>query len=197
MSHLPSRWRCGDVAVALCEVAATDGGGRRCLAELLNRSEGEIRICRDSGRGKPSLAGLPGAVFNMAHCDGFSLIGAGWSGAIGVDLETLRPDLDTWEIAEALFHPAEAAWLRALSPRQRCLGFTALWTIKEAMLKATGRGIAGGLQSPMVDGETLKPFLGEVCRMDLVRPEATVELRRGMIGDRSSVACVVRMCEQP
>ncbi|RMD81739.1 MAG: 4-phosphopantetheinyl transferase family protein, partial [Candidatus Dadabacteria bacterium] len=42
--------------------------------------------------------------------------------------------------------PSEAAWLEQLPPEDRVLGFLHLWTLKEAYVKATGRGLGLGVR---------------------------------------------------
>jgi 4'-phosphopantetheinyl transferase len=65
--------------------------------------------------------------------------------APGIDIERLRNRPHAMEIAARFFHPAEAAALAHIDQAGRSQAFLALWTGKEAVLKATGRGIAFGL----------------------------------------------------
>ena len=52
--------------------------------------------------------------FNLAHADGLALLAVTRGREIGVDLERVRPDLATEEIAHRFFSAAENASLRAL-----------------------------------------------------------------------------------
>ena len=65
---------------------------------------------------------------------------------MGVDVEPVdrRAPLD---IADRYFAPDERAWLFARPEAERPRGFFRLWTMKEAFIKATGKGISQGLQS--------------------------------------------------
>jgi 4'-phosphopantetheinyl transferase len=55
----------------------------------------------------------------------------------GVDIEFERNHISGTEIAERFFCPREVEWLRRVES-----GFTRLWTMKEAIMKAVGLGLA-------------------------------------------------------
>src|SRR3546814_6405959 len=61
----------------------------------------------------------------------------------GIDLERQRPRARALEIAERYFSADEAAALAALPAADRSVAFLELWTAKEAVLKALGRGQNG------------------------------------------------------
>ena len=83
--------------------------------------------------------------FNVSHSQDLALYGVAQSQKIGVDLEYVRTVKDLEHIAERFFCPSEAAILKALSTKEKEKAFFEIWTAKEAYLKATGEGIAGGL----------------------------------------------------
>jgi 4'-phosphopantetheinyl transferase len=62
---------------------------------------------------------------------------------VGIDIE--RAGRARLAVAERYFSAAEAAQLRELPPEAQPRRFVQLWTLKEAYLKATGTGLAGGL----------------------------------------------------
>lgn len=97
--------------------------------------------------GRPHLApAQAGALdFNWSHSGDCALVALARRVAPGVDVERLRPRPRALELAKRYFQPAEAAWLAALPVDQRDEAFLALWTAKEAVLKALGRGLAFGL----------------------------------------------------
>jgi 4'-phosphopantetheinyl transferase len=66
---------------------------------------------------------------------------------IGIDVELLRETVNHQRLATQYFSPAEQNALEALCGEQLVASFFAGWTRKEALLKATGTGIAGGLDS--------------------------------------------------
>jgi 4'-phosphopantetheinyl transferase len=97
--------------------------------------------------GKPLLALNEGALhFNLSHSGELALIAVSASVEVGVDVEHIRPIHDVSRLAERFFTAAEASALAALPEADRNTAFFRMWTRKEALLKATGQGIANGLQ---------------------------------------------------
>jgi 4'-phosphopantetheinyl transferase len=83
--------------------------------------------------------------FNWSHSGGKAVIVVAHGLVPGIDIERIRPRPRSPELAERFFHPDEAAELSALDESVRTHAFLQLWTGKEAVLKALGRGIAFGL----------------------------------------------------
>lgn len=95
-------------------------------------------------RGKPALAhaGLaPGLSFNLAHSGAYAVYAIGNRRQIGVDVEKKRPDLAIDDLAAANFSPQERSVLQELPAEARLGRFFALWTCKEAYVKARGEGL--------------------------------------------------------
>ena len=101
----------------------------------------------DGEYGRPELAEpLPHALlFNWSHSGDMALIAIARSVVPGIDLERRRPRAHAMQLAQRFFHPEEAAALAALPISEQEPAFLQLWTGKEAVLKAMGRGIAFGL----------------------------------------------------
>lgn len=98
--------------------------------------------------GRPVLAdpppGIPAACFSLSHSAavaGCALLveGAGPDPAIGFDLETPRDGRPVQALARRFLHAEEAARVAAADDPAGV--FTRLWTLKEALTKALGRGI--------------------------------------------------------
>jgi 4'-phosphopantetheinyl transferase len=100
-----------------------------------------------SATGRPSLAppfDSTGLHFNLAHARGLVVMAVGRVPTIGIDVEALDKRVRL-EIANRYFSEREAAELFELPPAEQAARFLRLWTLKEAYVKATGTGIAGGL----------------------------------------------------
>lgn len=105
--------------------------------------------------GKPALAG--GEVeFNVSHSAGQVAIAISDSGAIGVDIESMKRSSDLLHLAERFFSSPEAESVRSASDDERAQRFFAYWTAKESVIKAAGGGLSIELRSFETD-----PRLGE------------------------------------
>lgn len=130
---------------------------RSCLRGLLGHYLGTeangIRFVLNE-KGKPRLAGTApnqGLVFNVSHSGDCGLIALARDTALGVDVERHRPMPHMEGMAERCFADAELAWWRSLPEGRRQQAFFTFWSCKEAFVKATGEGIALGLDACVVD----------------------------------------------
>jgi 4'-phosphopantetheinyl transferase len=99
-------------------------------------------------QGKPHLSrrfGPSGIHFNLAHSEGLALLAVTTSGPVGIDVEKIRTIGWAGELANRCFSPHEREMFAEYAPRDRERAFFDLWTRKEAVLKATGAGIAQSL----------------------------------------------------
>jgi 4'-phosphopantetheinyl transferase len=98
--------------------------------------------------GKPSLAHAPHppVQFNLSHSGDLVLIALSRGRALGVDIERMRMDAATDEIAARFFSANECRDLATVAPDMRCAAFFACWTRKEAYLKARGDGLSLALE---------------------------------------------------
>ncbi len=79
---------------------------------------------------------------------------------IGVDIEKIKNSMDYLNIAKRFFHPDEySTLLQITNLQQQQRAFFVLWTAKEALLKATGEGIAAGLSSFSIQQDTFNPLV--------------------------------------
>ena len=120
---------------------------RRLLAAYLGFDAGVLELTQDA-HGRPRLDPRHGAVldFNWSHSGDHALVAIARGIAPGVDVERRRAQPRALELARRYFDAAEATALAALPEGARDEAFLALWTAKEALLKAHGRGIGYGLQ---------------------------------------------------
>jgi len=101
----------------------------------------------ETENGRPYLCDLPGSWFGFSSCR-LGFIGA-WSSthAVGVDLEDLRRDLETKELARHFFTAVEALAVERAGNAARRWIFLQLWMLKEAALKSIGEGLPFGLDA--------------------------------------------------
>ena len=83
--------------------------------------------------------------FNFSHSAGMAVYAITGGIEIGVDIERIRLMDDIEDIVEIFFTKGESATLRALPAGRKLEAFYNCWTRKEAILKATGEGIARGV----------------------------------------------------
>jgi 4'-phosphopantetheinyl transferase len=91
--------------------------------------------------GKPALAATS-LRFNMSHSGNVALYALTEGREIGVDVERVRADFTSDDIARRFFSPFEVESLCGLPGEERVEGFFRCWTRKEAYIKATGRGLS-------------------------------------------------------
>lgn len=95
--------------------------------------------------GKPSVEGEQRLRFNMSHSHQMALFAVTEGCEIGVDVERIRADFTSDDIARRYFSPFEVESLCGLPATDRVAGFFRCWTRKEAYIKATGRGLSQAL----------------------------------------------------
>lgn len=111
--------------------------------------------------GKPCFADpeLAEWQFNLSHSDTGVAIALSRHMPVGIDLECINPERPFIDLAQRFFSPQETAAIMKLPLGEQALAFYRLWTCKEAVLKATGEGIADGLANWVFDIHTRDPRL--------------------------------------
>lgn len=110
--------------------------------------------------GKPEVESLPAhrpLRFNLAHGQDRALYGFACGRELGVDLERVRPERVSPELLRNCCSPAERRRCDALPEERRREWFYALWTRKEAVLKACGAGLSAPLDRCDVLGTAGRP----------------------------------------
>jgi len=98
-----------------------------------------------TAHGKPFFDPARDMDFNLSHSGDHALVALAQSQSIGIDLEHSGRQRSVLALAQRFFCASEFAALAALPEAQQQMAFLRLWTCKEAVLKALGRGIAFGL----------------------------------------------------
>ncbi|MDX1816757.1 MAG: 4'-phosphopantetheinyl transferase superfamily protein [Marinobacter sp.] len=118
---------------------------RWLIRQALAGASGESpRDCRPIS-GRPTASETPpGWHLTLSHSHGLSACAVGPLAGIGIDIEPRRRHPRWEKVVQRWFSPVEQAWLLTTGTPA---DFLAAWTLKEAWLKATGRGIANNLQT--------------------------------------------------
>lgn len=110
---------------------------RRELAAWLGCPPEGLRLVRDA-RSRPRLAAAPGGGvpdWNLSHAGPYVAFALHGAARVGVDVELERDALV--RVRDRFVHPAERPWAGEDPGR-----LLALWTLKEALAKAVGLGLA-------------------------------------------------------
>lgn len=159
---------------------------RLLLGAFLDCPGKAVRIVRD-GHGKPGLAGRPGSrglTFNLSHSGGWLAVAVAREPIeVGVDIETERCLSRSLDLARRFYPTAEAEWLAGCEEPELSRCFIECWTAREALVKATGSGLAGVLGQIVLDPasravRSLPPGWDGPEQWSLKRPE----LPAGLIG---------------
>jgi phosphopantetheinyl transferase len=113
---------------------------RHMLVNLWPIGSSDVRICEEA-TGRPFLAPIgstPLPFISLSHSGGWVGCAASDIGPVGIDLERPRRDRNLTGIAEAAFGPKERERARDTGSA----GFYRIWTLREAIAKATGEGLA-------------------------------------------------------
>ena len=133
------------------EFVVTRAGLRGLLARWTGSTPKAIEFSQNAA-GKPFMA-TGSCHFNVSHSHGVSLIGISLNQEIGVDIEPVR-DLPSREgLARRWFHPQEVLALESSGWDPEA--FFAIWTAKEAVVKALGTGLGFGMDEVWIDANNL------------------------------------------
>jgi 4'-phosphopantetheinyl transferase len=133
--------------------------------------------------GKPAVAGHPDLNFNLTHCDGLVACAVSAEVALGIDAEPWDRDAPL-DVAARYFSPTEHDWLMRQPAGERGRAFFRIWTLKEAFIKATGRGISQDLQSFAVGFDPLRVEVEANAGVD----RTGWRLRQDIVGQRHVLA---------
>ena len=132
---------------------ATRGRLKQLLGGYLGIPAGAIQF--ELGQhGKPRLGGTTiddGLVFNVSHSGALALIAISKNRALGIDVEKINSRHNLQGMAQRCFSKQELSRWNQLTEPRKTNQFYDYWCAKEALLKATGRGLALGMQQCVVD----------------------------------------------
>ncbi|WP_253769294.1 4'-phosphopantetheinyl transferase family protein [Goodfellowiella coeruleoviolacea] len=134
------------------------------LAQQVGIDPAEVRFTTEcphcaGNHGKPRMAGTD-VDLSISHSGDLVAVGMVVGAVLGVDVEQTTTRQPGNLPVEALA-PRERAVLQALPADQRVAAFFTYWTRKEALLKATGHGLAAGMDTFTVSAPNEHPELLE------------------------------------
>lgn len=125
---------------------------RATTRELLGRYADVAPVDLRFGQGpygKPDLRSATGRRlrFNVSHTSDVMLVAVARDFEVGIDVEGIDPDLEHVTLARHCFAPKELERVIELRGGRRATMFSAIWTLKEAFIKAIGTGLSAKLDS--------------------------------------------------
>jgi 4'-phosphopantetheinyl transferase len=110
--------------------------------------------------GRPEIV-APGPAaafrFNLSHTHGLVACAVTRAADIGVDVEYVERKVELMSVANHVFSPREVEGLTSLSGGAQRERFFELWTLKEAYIKAIGKGLSAPLRSITFEPERSDP----------------------------------------
>src|SRR5215470_19934473 len=117
---------------------------RKIISAYLALSPAELQFTYNE-YGKPAVSDDQNdraLNFNLSHSAELILYAFTRGRGVGIDIEYIREDFATLEIAEQFFSKDEVTALKSLPTDQRTMGFFNCWSRKEAFIKAKGMGVS-------------------------------------------------------
>lgn len=173
---------------------------RGLLRELLRRylAEAPGRVEFSYGEfGKPALAGVhasSGLSFNVSHSGGLAVYAFAENRNLGIDVEQIKADFVSEDIARRYFSARELHDLLSLPPEKRAEAFFHCWTRKEAYLKARGAGLKIPLDSfsvSLLPGQPVELVAGTEAGWQLTALQLGIGFAGALAYDGAS--CPVRL----
>ncbi len=140
---------------------------RFLLALYSGQQAADIRFTIGGNKKPVMVQSGPGEIhYNVSHAGNMILIAFGNS-PVGIDVANIDPSFDYAGILHDCFSDEEAVYIQLSPDPMRT--FFQLWSRKEALLKATGKGIDDDLKLvPCVDGFHRAPAAVAGCETDMM-----------------------------
>ena len=125
--------------------------------------------------GKPMLDDTAGQFceFNLSHSNAYGVLALCETAPVGIDLQFMRQSINPIEFSQRFFSPHETQCLQACaSATEQMALFYRLWTGKEALLKALGKGIVledlktNIIPDNQLDSRATVSINGQICSLN-------------------------------
>lgn len=141
--------------------------GRTMVHHLVRAEDAPAPCVLSRGHnGKPYLPGC--AAFNLSHSGRWVACAVSRSEPVGIDVEVFDRLQDYRDLLSGITHPAERQYIAQALPESRFVLFKRCWTRKEAILKATGKGLSDDLCAIDVRLDESRPVLDHPLPLRLV-----------------------------
>lgn len=140
---------------------------RRLLGAYLDQDPTAVRFAT-TANGKPVLARPETDLhFSVSHSGNVGVCAVGRDHPVGIDVEQIRTGVED-TLASRVCTPNERAALARIAAQGRPAAFFTLWTHKEALVKADGRGLSLpvatiDVASALTDGNVATRLPGHGC----------------------------------
>lgn len=121
-------------------------------SKYVRKAPDELEMGYGEG-GKPYFIKLASFGFSLSHTRDWVAIAFAGNRSVGVDIELCSRSVDAAALATRYFHKSEAEYLRGVPDGEKQREFLRLWVLKEAAVKAWGRGIARDLSGAVTHRE--------------------------------------------
>jgi 4'-phosphopantetheinyl transferase len=144
---------------------AAHGLVRTVLARYLGTPPSELAFAH-TARGKPHLASPRDALsFNVSRSKDIAMLAVTAAAPVGIDVEWIDPRFDFEPLVDFVIPPDEA-----MLETNRRTAFFAAWTRREALVKASGRGLAAPPTEPRAESaewcvHTFRPLDGYIATL--------------------------------
>ncbi len=149
--------------------------------------------CFDCGKphGKPKVAGLE---LSISHSGDWVALALTEAAPVGVDVEEVR-DADVDGLAGIAFSPAELTAFAQVPPAHKTGAFFTYWSRKEAVVKATGKGMSVAMSKLTLSGydEAPRVVASTAAEVDI----AAVRMADLDVGDGYRACVAVFGTEEP
>lgn len=125
---------------------------RQTLSSFIG-SEPEALTFEADFHGKPRLSAPADVSFSLSHTKGLVACAVARGRELGIDAEATDRRIDVEGVASRYFTERETGYITAGQGEKRLERFLEVWTLKEAFLKATGRGLSQPLDAISFDLE--------------------------------------------
>jgi 4'-phosphopantetheinyl transferase len=129
--------------------------------------------------GRPVLANHPVLSFSITHSQDLVAVALTLGAEVGIDVESMERELDFEALAARIFSDEDLVQFRTLPSHAMSTAFFRAWTGKEAILKARGVGLFGGLPAVAIPWE----MESTAWSVELRDPETCWRLQRLPVPD--------------